>query len=120
MQSVSKNIDTILKLKKLGITIALDDFGTGYSSLNYLRRLPIDVLKIDKSFIDGIGLDKKSDNIAKSIVELSHNLNLKVVAEGVENKEQFNYLNHINCDIIQGYYFSKPTEFDEIKDMLLI
>lgn len=120
MKSVSKNIDTISKLKKLGITIALDDFGTGYSSLNYLRRLPIDVLKIDKSFIDGIGLDKKSDNIAKSIVELSHNLNLKVVAEGVENKEQFNYLNHINCDIIQGYYFSKPTEFDEIKDMLLI
>lgn len=120
MKSVSKNIDTVLKLKKLGITIALDDFGTGYSSLNYLRRLPIDVLKIDKSFIDGIGIDKKSDNIAKSIVELSHNLNLKVVAEGVENKEQFNYLNHINCDIIQGYYFSKPTEFDEIKDMLLI
>ena len=120
MQSVSKNIDTILKLKELGITIALDDFGTGYSSLNYLRRLPIDVLKIDKSFIDGIGLDKKSDKIAKSIIELAHSLNLKVVAEGVENKEQFNYLNYINCDIIQGYYFSKPTEFDEIKDMLLI
>lgn len=119
MKSVSKNIDTLLKLKELGVTIALDDFGTGYSSLNYLRRLPIDVLKIDKSFIDGIGLDEKSDYIAKSIIELSHNLNLKVVAEGVETKEQLNYLSHINCDIIQGYYFSKPKEFKNIKEMIL-
>ena len=119
MQSVSKNIETLLRLKEIGITIALDDFGTGYSSLNYLRRLPIDVLKIDKSFIDGICIDKKSEYIAESIIELSHNLDLKVVAEGVETREQLDYLNNINCDIVQGYYFSKPENFKKIKEMIL-
>ena len=84
-----------------------------------MRRLPIDVLKIDKSFIDGICIDKKSEYIAESIIELSHNLDLKVVAEGVETREQLDYLNNINCDIVQGYYFSKPENFKKIKEMIL-
>ena len=118
MQSVVKNIELLIELKRLGVSIALDDFGTGYSSLSYLKRLPIDVLKIDKSFVDGIGVDEKSEYIAESIIKLSHSLNLKVVAEGVETKEQLGYLNKMKCDIAQGYYFSKPEKFEIIKEMI--
>lgn len=102
----------------LKILIALDDFGIGYSSLSYLKRLPIDLLKIDKSFVDGIGVDEKSEYIAESIIRLSHSLNLKVVAEGVETKEQLGYLNKIKCDVAQGYYFSKTEKFEVIKEMI--
>ena len=118
MQSVVKNIELLIELKRLGVSIALDDFGTGYSSLSYLKRLPIDVLKIDKSFVDGIGVDEKSEYIAESIIKLSHSLNLKVVAEGVETKEQLGYLNKMKCDVAQGYYFSKPEKFEVIKEMI--
>lgn len=118
MQSVVRNIELLIELKRLGVSIALDDFGTGYSSLSYLKRLPIDVLKIDKSFVDGIGVDEKSEYIAESIIKLSHSLNLKVVAEGVETKEQLGYLNKMKCDIAQGYYFSKPEKFEVIKEMI--
>lgn len=118
MQSVVKNIELLLGLKRLGVSIALDDFGTGYSSLSYLKRLPIDVLKIDKSFVDGIGVDEKSEYIAESIIKLSHSLNLKVVAEGVETKEQLGYLDKMKCDVAQGYYFSKPEKFEIIKEMI--
>lgn len=119
MKSPEKNIKTLDKLKSLGVTLALDDFGTGYSSLSYLRILPLDVLKIDKSFIDGILIEEKSEYIINSIIELSHYLSLVVVAEGVERQEQLDYLKKINCDIIQGYYFSKPIDFIESKKMLL-
>lgn len=119
MKSPEKNINTLENLKNLGVTLALDDFGTGYSSLSYLRILPIDSLKIDKSFIDGILIEEKSEYIINSIIELSHYLNLVVVAEGVEKKEQLDYLKKIKCDVIQGYYFSKPIEFDEAKKMIL-
>lgn len=119
MKSAEKNIKTLEKLKKLGVTLALDDFGTGYSSLSYLRTLPIDVLKIDKSFIDGILIEQKSEYIINSIVDLSHYLNLLVVAEGVENKKQLDYLKKISCDVIQGYYFSKPIEFNNAMKMLI-
>ncbi len=119
MKSAEKNIKTLEKLKNLGVTLALDDFGTGYSSLSYLRTLPIDVLKIDKSFIDGILIEEKSEYIINSIIDLSHYLNLLVVAEGVEKQEQLEYLKKSNCDIIQGYYFSKPIEFNHISKMLI-
>ena len=118
MKSAEKNISTLEKLKKLGVSLALDDFGTGYSSLSYLRTLPIDVLKIDKSFIDGIVIEEKSEYIINSIVELSHYLSLLVVAEGVETKEQLNFLKRISCDVIQGYYFSRPVEFNEAIRMI--
>nr|WP_243242159.1 bifunctional diguanylate cyclase/phosphodiesterase [Clostridium sp. 1001275B_160808_H3] len=118
MKSAEKNINTLEKLKHIGVSLALDDFGTGYSSLSYLRTLPIDVLKIDKSFIDGIVVEEKSEYIINSIVELSHYLSLLVVAEGVETKEQLDFLKKISCDVIQGYYFSKPIEFDEAVKMI--
>lgn len=118
MKSAEKNINTLEKLKHIGVSLALDDFGTGYSSLSYLRTLPIDVLKIDKSFIDGIVVEEKSEYIINSIIELSHYLSLLVVAEGVETKEQLDFLKKISCDVIQGYYFSKPIEFDEAVKMI--
>ena len=119
MKSAEKNIETLKRLKSLGVTLALDDFGTGYSSLSYLRTLPIDVLKIDKSFIDGISMEEKSEYIINSIINLSHCLNLLVVAEGVETKDQFEYLKNSSCDIIQGYYFSKPISFEEASKMII-
>ncbi|MDU5111232.1 MAG: EAL domain-containing protein, partial [Clostridium sp.] len=118
MKYPEKNINTLEKLKNLGVTLALDDFGTGYSSLSYLRTLPIDVLKIDKSFIDGILIEEKCEYIINSIIELSHYLNLTVVAEGVETKEQLEYLSNISCDVIQGYYFSRPIEFEDAAKMI--
>ena len=120
MKYPEKNIKTLEKLKNLGVTLALDDFGTGYSSLSYLRTLPIDVLKIDKSFIDGILIEEKCEYIINSIIELSHYLNLTVVAEGVETKEQLEYLSNISCDVIQGYYFSRPIEFEDAAKMILV
>lgn len=118
MKDAEKNIKTLNKFKDLGLTLALDDFGTGYSSLSYLRTLPIDVLKIDKTFIDGILIEEKSEYIINTIIELSHYLNLTVVAEGVENNNQFEYLKKIKCDIIQGYYFSKPIDYEKVLEII--
>ncbi|MGL5352322.1 MAG: putative bifunctional diguanylate cyclase/phosphodiesterase, partial [Clostridium sp.] len=118
MKSVEQNIECLKRLKELGLSIALDDFGTGYSSLSYLKILPIDVLKIDKTFIDGIKVDEKSEYIIERIVDLSHHLDIKVVAEGVESKEQVDYLRSIDCDIIQGYYYSIPKPFDVAKRLM--
>lgn len=118
MKSVEQNIECLKKLKEIGVSIALDDFGTGYSSLSYLKILPIDVLKIDKTFIDGINVDEKSEYIIERIVDLSHHLDIKVVAEGVETKEQVEYLRSIDCDIIQGYYYSKPIPFGVAKRLI--
>ena len=118
MKSFEKNINTLLEFKALGVSIALDDFGTGYSSLNYLTRLPIDVLKIDRSFVVDMIDNLKSRYIVENIIELSHKLGIKVVAEGVEELEQVDYLKSIYCDIVQGYYYSKPEVFEDVVDML--
>ncbi|MBE6049038.1 MAG: EAL domain-containing protein [Clostridium sp.] len=118
MTSLKNNIKVLEELKALGVSIALDDFGVGYSSLNYLRNLPIDTVKIDKSFVYDINKDFKGKCIIEKIVELAHLLDLKVVAEGVENKEQFEFLRNIDCDMIQGYYFSKPATFDKILELI--
>jgi EAL domain-containing protein (putative c-di-GMP-specific phosphodiesterase class I) len=109
MDDVSKNIETMLKLKDLQIKLAIDDFGTGYSSLSYLKKFPIDRLKIDKMFIDGISTNEEDKIIVKTIISMSHNLGFKVIAEGVETKQQFDFLKTHGCDGIQGYYFSKPV-----------
>lgn len=118
MKYVSRNIEILMELKNLGSSIALDDFGTGYSSLNYLTKLPIDVLKIDRSFVVDMGINEKSKYIVENIIELSHKLDISVVAEGVEEEEQVNYLRSINCDNVQGYYYSKPKEFENVISML--
>jgi len=96
------------RLKKMGIKIALDDFGTGYSSLSYLKNLPIDVLKIDQSFIREMTIESKGARLAAAIIKMGHSLGQKIIAEGVETEQQLMYLTHRGCDIIQGYYFSPP------------
>lgn len=108
-------IKVIDKLKNIGVKIALDDFGTGYSSLSYLTRLPSDLLKIDKSFIDGIELDQSKCNFVDIIIKLGHIMNNKVIAEGVENPEQLTILSFLGCDYIQGYVWGKPMSFEEIR-----
>ena len=97
------------ELKAIGVKISLDDFGTGFSSLTYLRRLPVEILKLDKSFIDMITIDVQGAKIIASIINMAHTVNMKVVAEGVETQQQLDYLHNNNCDIIQGYIFSKPV-----------
>ena len=118
MKSVDRNINYLLKIKELGASIALDDFGTGYSSLNHLTKLPIDVLKLDRSFVVDMRENDKSRYIVENMIQLSHKLGITVVAEGVEEKDQVEYLKSINCDTVQGYYYSKPEHFDKIINML--
>jgi EAL domain-containing protein (putative c-di-GMP-specific phosphodiesterase class I) len=108
------------RLKKMGIKIALDDFGTGYSSLSYLKNFPIDVLKIDQSFIREMTLDSKDARIVCAIIEMGHSLGQKIVAEGVETEQQLIYLSHRGCDIIQGYYFSKPLPENKMTSLLSV
>ncbi|MCB1049150.1 MAG: EAL domain-containing protein [Acidobacteria bacterium] len=114
-----ENIDTanaILQgLHKLGVRISIDDFGTGYSSLNYLKRFPIDCLKIDKSFIREVPNNPDDVAIASAIVAMAHNLNLKVIAEGVEEKEQLDFLASLECEEVQGYYYSRPLPADQFQ-----
>lgn len=118
MKSFDKNVRILQEIRKLGVSIALDDFGTGYSSLNYLTKLPIDVLKIDRSFVVDLMNNSKSKCIVENIINLSHQLGIEVVAEGVEDKSQAEYLRTILCDIVQGYYYSKPKMFDEIRNIV--
>lgn len=115
LNSSRNNIDTLKKLKQLGMSIALDDFGTGYSSLNYLTVLPIDTLKIDKSFVDKVIENETELQVIKSIVELAHKLDLKVVSEGVETLDQKQILGSMKCDYIQGYYIAKPSDAESVE-----
>jgi len=109
--------DITNSLQLMGIRQALDDFGTGYSSLKYLKMFNIDTLKIDKSFIQDVISDSDSDAIVKAIMALSHSLQLEVIAEGVENKEQWNYLKALHCPKLQGYYFSRPVPPHEVMEL---
>ena len=118
IKAFKDNITKLQQIKKLGITIALDDFGTGYSSLNYLTKLPIDVVKIDRSFVVDLNENEKNKKIVETIITLAHQLDIDVVAEGVEFKEQVDYLREAFCDMIQGYYFSKPMELNSAKKLL--
>ena len=118
MQSMEENIEILDRLRQMGVRIALDDFGTGYSSLNYLQQLPINNMKIDKSFVQDIAKDRNKSYIAESIIQLAHRLNLEVIAEGVETEEQLRALVSKNCDIIQGYIFSKPLPSGQVERIL--
>ncbi|WP_434930391.1 sensor domain-containing protein [Shewanella sp. HL-SH5] len=100
--------DALVKINALGIKLSMDDFGTGYSSLSYLRQYDFDVLKIDRSFINGIPLNKADCELVNAIISMAHSLGLTVVAEGVETLEQLTLLDKLGCDLVQGYYFSKP------------
>ena len=105
-------------LKKLGVQVSIDDFGTGYSSLAYLRRFPINKLKIDIAFIRDITTNPDDATIALTIIRMAHALNLQVIAEGVESAAQLAYLRHHHCDQMQGYYFSRPLAVPELERML--
>ncbi|WP_433944740.1 EAL domain-containing protein [Paenibacillus sp. SN-8-1] len=112
---VERAITVLDQLNALGVRISIDDFGTGYSSLNYLKKFPIHTLKIDKSFVRDIMSDQNDLNIVSTIISMAHNLNLDVVAEGVETEDQLHFLQMKKCDTVQGYYFSKPLSVDEFE-----
>ena len=116
MHDVMQAVELLHKLKGLGVKLSIDDFGTGYSSFSYLRRFPIDVLKIDRSFVGDIASDEAA--IVASIIALAHNLKLRVVAEGVETARQLDYLRRHGCDEMQGFYFSRPVEALAFEKML--
>ena len=108
MEDARANAETLRELKSLGVRIAIDDFGTGYSSLAYLKKFPVDFLKIDRSFVDGLGEDPDDEGIVSSVVNLAHTLRLEAVAEGVESEGQRAHLRKMGCELAQGYYFWKP------------
>ncbi|MDY7875594.1 bifunctional diguanylate cyclase/phosphodiesterase, partial [Clostridioides difficile] len=114
--NILKNV--LNELRKYGFSISMDDFGTGYSSISCLRDMPIDILKLDKSFLDGIEHDERSRNIAKSIVSLAKSLDLVVIIEGVESKEQAELMKQFGCDLVQGFYFARPMPAKNFLDLL--
>lgn len=114
MKDINKAIETLTHLKAMGVYLSIDDFGTGYSSFNYLKRLPIDIIKVDRSFVMDIPEDRDDMEIAAAIIAMAHKLRLKVVAEGVETEEQKAFLKGNNCDFVQGYFFGRPLPLDSL------
>ena len=115
MDNVDGSIERMDKLSQLGCRLSIDDFGTGYSSLNYLKRFPVDVLKVDRSFVSDLTNSEDDAMIVRAIVTLAHNLNLEVVAEGVETSDHLNYLSRLSCDFVQGYFVSRPVSVKEVE-----
>ncbi len=118
MDEVQKSVKLLQIIKDMGVKISIDDFGTGYSSLNYLRRLPIDYIKIDQSFVKDMISNENDASIVKTIIALTQNLGYQSIAEGVETKEQLDYLVGLGCDYIQGYYFSCPLDVEDATKFL--
>jgi diguanylate cyclase len=118
MEDPARASDVLTRLRAMGVHIAIDDFGTGYSSLAYLKRLPVDVLKIDRSFVRDMVTSRQDAAIVRSTIELAHNLGLDVVAEGVENESISALLAGLDCDIAQGYLYSRPLPADELRAWL--
>ncbi|WP_375510983.1 EAL domain-containing protein [uncultured Nostoc sp.] len=119
LQDVNSAIATMKKLQFLGIKIAIDDFGTGYSSLIYLKNLPFNTLKIDRYFIHNVATDPQKSAITKALIQMAHNLNLDVVAEGVETEAELGFLRQHNCNSMQGFLFSRPLPAAEFEKILL-
>jgi EAL domain-containing protein (putative c-di-GMP-specific phosphodiesterase class I) len=109
MQNAELAASVMSRLKNMGVNISIDDFGTGFSSLGALKRLPIDALKVDQSFVRDLTTDQDDAALVMAIITLAHNLRLRVIAEGVETEEQLRFLQLLRCDEIQGYFFSKPV-----------
>jgi diguanylate cyclase (GGDEF)-like protein len=118
MQDVENTVNTLRELKRMGVRLSIDDFGTGYSSLSYLKRFPLDILKIDRSFVTDLGTDSDDGEIARAIIAMAHALHLEVVAEGVENMRQLDFMRDFKCDYIQGYFFSKPISAEDFARLL--
>jgi EAL domain-containing protein (putative c-di-GMP-specific phosphodiesterase class I) len=119
MENVRQAIESLERLHSRGIGIAIDDFGTGYSSLSYLKTLPIDSLKIDRGFIQDICSDENDQKIVQTLISMAHSMGMRVVAEGVEDREQLEQLREYSVDEIQGYLLSKPLEPAAIESMIL-
>lgn len=119
MEDPEQVIKTLTQLKTMGLSLAIDDFGTGYSSLNYLKRFPIDVIKIDRSFVADIITNQVDADIVKTIIDLAHVLDVDVVAEGVETELQRAFLKKQGCDVAQGYYLSRPVPIEKIEELFL-
>ena len=118
MNDTDAAISTLHALRERGISIAIDDFGTGFSSLSYLRHLPVDKIKIDRSFINNIASNSKDAAIVQGIIALAHHLDLAVVAEGVETFQQQQQLADLACDIFQGYFFARPMPYEALQAWL--
>ncbi len=118
MHNAEKSIETLSRLRDMGVNLSIDDFGTGYSSLSYLKRFPINIVKIDQSFVRDITIDPDDAAIACSIIALAHSMKLRVIAEGVETKGQLGFLKANQCDQMQGYYFSRPLPVMELERIL--
>jgi EAL domain-containing protein (putative c-di-GMP-specific phosphodiesterase class I) len=118
MQQTESNLITLHALKALGVRLAIDDFGTGYSSLAYLQRFPIDILKIDKSFVDGLGRGGSDAALARTIIALGGALALRCVAEGVESDAQRAHLRTLGCEYAQGFLFARPMPAEELGAMV--
>ena len=120
ISDIKRTIEVLNELRSLGIAVAIDDFGTGYSSLSYLNEMSVNELKIDRSFIWDIEKNDKNKLISNTIIILAKQLGLRVIAEGVENYEQLTILKEMNCDIAQGFHFSRPVTREEIDEMILV
>jgi EAL domain-containing protein (putative c-di-GMP-specific phosphodiesterase class I) len=118
MKSLEGNVDVLSELREIGVKVALDDFGTGYSSLNYIRRIPLDKLKIDRSFITDLTTLPKNQEICEGIIQMAHNLGLEVIAEGVEKNSQLELLKEKLCDSVQGFLYSVPLSEEELEKVL--
>jgi EAL domain-containing protein (putative c-di-GMP-specific phosphodiesterase class I) len=118
MGQAEKSGEVLAQLKALGVRLSIDDFGTGYSSLGRLRQIPVDTLKIDRSFVSSMSSDPENREIVRSIIMLAHNLGLKVVAEGTETEEQVTQLTALNCEMAQGYFFSRPADHQAMSQLL--
>jgi len=119
MQDIEATIITLVRLKEVGVNLSVDDFGTGYSSMNYLKRFPLDTLKIDRSFVTDITRDPNDSSIITAIIALAGGLGLKTIAEGVETEEQLQFLRQHFCDELQGFFISKPLPVDEVEHFLV-
>jgi EAL domain-containing protein (putative c-di-GMP-specific phosphodiesterase class I) len=118
MEDIQGNIEKLVKVRALGVNLSIDDFGTGYSSLSYLAKLPVQTLKIDRSFIITMLKEPHTMTLVSTIISLARSLELKVVAEGVDAEEQARILRLLKCDEMQGYLFSKPVPFDALTALL--
>ena len=119
MNDLDLVVPHLFKLRRLGIKVSIDDFGTGYSSLSYLSAIPIDTLKIAREFVDKVGVDKGNEAIIASIIAMAKNLNLDVIAEGVETENQSLFLQNLDCNLMQGYLYSKPLPVEELDRLFL-
>ena len=113
-------VEALHALKALSVRLGLDDFGTGYSSLGYLRRFPLDVLKLDRSFVSELGADAAADSIIAAVIDMARALGMEVIAEGVETEAQLSILRRLGCHLAQGYYFARPLPPAELAGFMQV